>query len=518
MPLRSGVVAPLAVVLVTALLASPILAQCELDRESFDDTGTFGTFVPGDPLALSADGSTLVVAAENDDELGLSAGAVYVLARSGDDWAVETKLTAPDAGTNDQFGRSAALSADGGTLLVGAWLVDDDGTDAGAAYVYSRNGSSWSLVTKLRAFALEARDNFGITVALSASGDVALIGAPDSNLGNDTGGAAYVFNRVGNEWVESARLTAPDAEEGARFGQSVDLSDDGTIALIGADVASLAYVFETQSLGSWGFAQRLESGGFPSSFGFTVSLSGDGRAAAVGAPFTFHEEGVGSVFVFRRDEGPFDLEVELRDPESGIESSFGFGIDLATDGDVLLVGQVLTFDRTSPGSAFVFTRNSGVWSRSQALHAGDPYALLTYGNRVAISSDGRVAVVGSQIGVDPRIAHVYSLSELCPVLVQLPPNPGRAGQVNTLSATWPIAGDRVTFLGARDIGSTPVPGCPGVDVALEAPVLLGEGVATDRGGVTIEIDIPGAFEGERVQIQAISRDRCVVSEPIEALL
>ncbi|NDJ60764.1 MAG: PKD domain-containing protein, partial [Chloroflexi bacterium] len=105
----------------------------------------------------------------------------------------QAKLTAADAAFNDEFGFSVALSSDGGTALIGAYLDDDFGFDSGSAYVFVRSGSTWSQQAKLTAADAAAVDVFGEAVALSSDGGTALIGARlDDDFGTASG-SAYVF-------------------------------------------------------------------------------------------------------------------------------------------------------------------------------------------------------------------------------------------------------------------------------------------------------------------------------------
>jgi hypothetical protein len=164
-----------------------------------------------------------------------STGAAYVFTRSGTTWSQQATLTASDAATNDTFGSSVALSGD--TALVGA---PGKNSSTGAAYVFIRNGTAWSQQANLTASDAATNDNFGASVALS--GDTALVGAFNKN---GSIGAAYVFTRSGTAWSQQANLTASDAVGGDRFGFSVSLSAD--TALVGAfyknSVTGAAYVF-----------------------------------------------------------------------------------------------------------------------------------------------------------------------------------------------------------------------------------------------------------------------------------
>ncbi|MEL7361276.1 MAG: FG-GAP repeat protein, partial [Bacteroidota bacterium] len=137
----------------------------------------------------------------------------------------ETKLTASDGAAEDEFGYSVSVSEE--VALVGAFGDDDNGgVFSGSAYVFRRAGNAWVEEAKLTASDGGAANFFGYSV--SVSGNVALAGA----LRNNGRGAAYVFRRAGDAWVEEAKLTASDNPSYANFGNSVSVSGD--VALIGA--------------------------------------------------------------------------------------------------------------------------------------------------------------------------------------------------------------------------------------------------------------------------------------------
>jgi hypothetical protein len=106
------------------------------------------------------------------------------------------KLTASDGAAGDRFGSSVSLSGDGSVALVGAYADDDKGTNSGSAYIFTRNGSTWTEQAKLVASDGASDDRFGYSVSLSSDGNTALIGAYlDDDKGTDSG-AAYVYESV----------------------------------------------------------------------------------------------------------------------------------------------------------------------------------------------------------------------------------------------------------------------------------------------------------------------------------
>ena len=185
---------------------------------------------PGDIFGFSValSGRTAVVGAPFKNS---NNGAAYVFVRSGTTWARQAKLTGPVG----SFGYSAALS--GATLVMGS---PTENSFAGAAYVFTRSGNTWSQRAKLTAADGAADDFFGNSVALS--GATAVAGAPGKNA---NAGAAYVFTRSGTTWSQQAKLTAAHGAANDGLGNSVALS--GATALAGAPFknasAGAAYVF-----------------------------------------------------------------------------------------------------------------------------------------------------------------------------------------------------------------------------------------------------------------------------------
>ncbi|HRI71087.1 MAG TPA: FG-GAP repeat protein, partial [Polyangium sp.] len=231
--------------------------------------------------AIALSGDTALIAARSDDIGGNGdQGAVYVFARNGTMWTEQTKLVASDGAANDYFGSSVALSGD--TALIAAPGVDTGpNVDNGAVYVFARNGTTWTEQTKLVASDGNTRDFFGWSVALSD--DTALIGASNVSVtGNNGQGSAYVFVRNGTTWTEQTKLIASDGAAGDRFGASVALSVD--TALIGAyntyagtniELGS-AYVF-VRNGATWTEQAELIASDRQKgdSFGRSLALSGD---------------------------------------------------------------------------------------------------------------------------------------------------------------------------------------------------------------------------------------------------
>jgi len=221
----------------------------------------------GNSVSLSTDGTILAVGAEYEnssttginstpDDAAPGAGAVYIYGLSGSTWSEQDYIKASNAQASDHFGFSVSLSGDGNTLAVAAYQEDSSTTGinsvpdeaasaAGAAYVFSHNGGSWSEEAYIKASNVTTLDYFGIDVSLSTDGNTLAVGAlfeDGSGTGinsvadetADAAGAAFVYQRSGSTWSELAYIKARNTEAGDWFGFSVSLSGDGHILAVGA--------------------------------------------------------------------------------------------------------------------------------------------------------------------------------------------------------------------------------------------------------------------------------------------
>jgi FG-GAP repeat protein len=222
--------------------------------------------------AVAMSGSTAVIGGYG--AFGTFAGAAYVFTRSGTTWTQKKKLTASDAGAGDHLGQAVAI--DGSTIVAGAL---GHSSSTGAAYIFVGSGTTWTQQAKLTASAGAPNDIFGASVAIS--GQNALVGAPGTSTST---GAAYVFSRAGTSWTQQPALTASDAAVNDRFGESVGIS--GNIAVIGADGknsnAGASYVFSRSGSGWAQQASPAASDGSCCQYGAAVAISGS--TALVGEP------------------------------------------------------------------------------------------------------------------------------------------------------------------------------------------------------------------------------------------
>lgn len=340
----------------------------------------------GDSVALS--GSTIVVGASHDHIGGnLYQGSAYVFNRQAGGWVEAQKLTASDGAAFDFFGHSVAVS--GSTIVVGAFDDNIGGNPRqGAAYIFNREGEDWVETQKLTASDGAADLSFGWSVAFS--GSTVVVGAVGDN---GFQGAAYVFNRQGGSWVEAQKLTASDGAAFDEFGQSVAVS--GSTIVIGAffdnNRQGAAYVFDCQ-VGNWVEVQKLTAsdGAVSDLFGWSIAISGSTVVVGAFGDNIGDNFAQGAAYVFNRHGGSWVEVQELTASDGRRAEEFGFSV--AVSGSTIVIGAI--GDNDLQGSAYVFNRQAGSWVEVQKLTPSDTG--FFFGSSLAMS--GSTVVVGENVG------------------------------------------------------------------------------------------------------------------------
>ena len=352
------------------------------------------------------------------------------------------------------FGSSMAISGD--TVVVGATHdasmatgVNGDPTltgfpNAGAAYVFVRNGETWSQQAYLKASNTQELYNFGQSVAIS--GDTVIVGSP-GEASNATGvngnqsdnsaegsGAAYVFVRSGTTWSQQSYLKASNTESYDGFGWSVaisgdtvvvgSLSEDSNATWVNGDQSDnsaegsgAAYVFVRSGM-TWSQQAYLKANNTRAEDYFAVSVAIFGDTVIVGAfgaDVWNYGSNSGAAYVFVRYGTYWSQQGFLLAFDRGIsESPFnpiydpddGFGVSVAISGDTVVVGAFGEdikatgvngqgdYSASASGAAYVFVRDGTTWSQQAYLKASNTQAGDLFGESVAISGD--TVVVGAR--------------------------------------------------------------------------------------------------------------------------
>lgn len=430
-----------------------VLRQAVYGKASNSGTGDRFSY------ALSSSGNTLAVGAWGEASMatgidgnqmseGASAsGAVYVFVRNGVAWTQQAYLKASNTGAGDHFGWSVSLDAD--TLAVGAHQEasvatgingnqqDNSAANAGAVYVFARNGSIWSQQAYLKGANTGGGDHFG--EALSLSGNTLAVGAfrEDSvttgingNPANEAAldsGAVYVFVRNGTAWSQQAYVKASNTSPGDYFGSAVSLSgsilavgapyEDSSSTGIGGDQnnddaldAGATYVFVRNS-NTWTQQKYIKASNSQLNdlFGAGLSLSGE-TLAVTSAAESSAATGVngdqannsafkaGAVYVFAREGGTWYQQAYLKASNAGMEDLFGISICL--DGDTLAIGAAgessaatgisgnqLDNSAYRAGAAYLFTRSGTNWSQQAYFKASNTKTYHVFGAALSLSGN-----------------------------------------------------------------------------------------------------------------------------------
>jgi hypothetical protein len=259
-----------------------------------------------------SNGDYALVGAYWDDDNGNDSGSVYVFDAPGGSWTDRTeffKLIAPDGSQNDHFGYSVA--GDAYYAVVGSQFSDQAGlTDSGAVYIYQFGDTGWQYQATLTASDAQPGDWLGYSAAMSA--DYVVAGAPGNDDNGGQTGSAYVFKRNGTTWTEQAKLLAHDGAANDWFGYSVAICP--YYCIVGASMhdgaasdTGAAYVFRSRNA-AWTHLTTLTASDAAEMDAFGCSVSIDGRWALVGAYMEdFGANSTGSAYVFEHTCPTADL-------------------------------------------------------------------------------------------------------------------------------------------------------------------------------------------------------------------
>ncbi|MCP4131133.1 MAG: hypothetical protein GY754_09150 [bacterium] len=361
----------------------------------------------GSDTAISADGNTVVVGAYGDDDNGIDSGSIYVYKLNGSLWD-ETKITASDGTEGDRFGVAVAVSADGNMIVAGASM--DDGKGAGSVYLYKWNGSLWS-ETKITASDGSIGDRFGVVVAVSADGNTVAAGAPFDDEPDYGADSVYFYRWNGSTWQET--IVKPiGSSRYVIFGASLSVSADGNTVVVGVGgemtSENSAYVYKWDG-SNWNATKLTPSDqDWGSNFGAVISISGDGNTFIVGAPGRSYMEG--SVYVYKWDGSSWN-ESKLILPDDSRDNNFGGSVSISMDGNTIISGCYEGPEHPVYfSSLFIHRWNGSLWSGVELRqYHGDPDNY--FGCSVSVSSDGSTILVGAhgedEKGSDSGVVYIY---------------------------------------------------------------------------------------------------------------
>lgn len=282
----------------------------------------------------------------------------------------QARLVGSDTRAGDSLGFSVAIS--GSSAVAGA--IGRAG--GGAAYVFTRSGSSWKQQDELRGSDTAPGDWFGYSVAIS--GSTIVVGAPHHH-GSGTNGAAYVFAKSGTKWVQRFEVRSPSA------GESVAI-DGTTIAIGDANSAGTgvgAVDIYVRSGPSWSHQVTIKSGVPNDGFGTSISLSGN--ELAVGA--NSGGSALGHIYVYGRTGATWRRQATLTGSDTAALDDFAQSV--AISGTTVAAGSPL--HANGQGAVYVFVKTASGWSQQAKLTESSPIAGDMFGWAIGISGNEAVA-------------------------------------------------------------------------------------------------------------------------------
>ena len=306
--------------------------QAYVKASNTEELDNFGTSV-----SLSSDGNTMAAGAPYEDSnatdidgdetnnLANDSGAVYIFTRAGTTWTKQAYVKASNCEASDRFGAVVALAEEGSTLAVAATAedssatgIDGDQSDnsaagSGAAYIFTRSGSTWSQEAYIKASNTRINDGFGYAIALSSDGNTFAVGAPwedcastgiDGNQSDFSAGAAgalYLYSRSNTTWSQQAYIKASNTQANDGFGTSVAICSDGSTLAVGA---------------FWEDSNATGVGG---------SQTNDSAA------------GSGALYLFKRASNSWSQEVYVKASNTQGGDRFSSSIALSSDGNKMAV-------------------------------------------------------------------------------------------------------------------------------------------------------------------------------------
>lgn len=367
----------------------------------------------GSDVSLSADGTVAVIGARlYYDSIYGYVGATYVYRKIDSVWGLETVLIHNPLESGDQQGYQTDISADGNTIVTASQYSGDAGRGRAFVFEYNQISQTWSQQAELRSDEYNVNDNFGNSVSLSDDGNTLAVG------GGYNDNYAYIFTRSGTTWTKQARLIGSNTfaadfpTQDDNFGYHVCLSGDGNTLVVNAERKPSFYIF-TRSGTTWTETAELVSS-HPNQFRYNDAfISNDGNTIIIGDDLArISGVGHGAAYVFAKSGSNWFEEAILMPNDIAADDYFGCSVSLSGDGNVAIIGAYAddgpNDDLTAAGSAYIFTRTGSNWSEVAKLYPDPLVASQAFGNRVYISDDGHTIICSEQ--GTPNSVYIFSTS------------------------------------------------------------------------------------------------------------
>ncbi len=371
---------------------------------------------PGTPVVSGETTSSLTM----QIDMGLSEGVyTYIVLISDNQYTLTNtvavtveyvqKILASDPYNGGYFGFGGAISGDGTTAIIGA----DSQDVSGAAYIFTNDGVYWTQSQKLSLNHTTNQDYFGEVVDINYNGTIVAIDAWGDKAGGANSGAIYIYKWNGSSWIQNAKLKAPVPVTNELMGLALAMDDTGTTLVAGSKYYnnnSGRVLLYTNSGSSWGWAQTIISpDNTPNdSFGWEVDLDSDGSTLFVSAPGTWK-----AVYTFERSGANWTQDARITNSLASQLDGFGYGLATSDDGNTLFVGAPYRTGSVSSiktGVVYPFTKSGASWTQGFEIYPSDGIVDQLFGEHVAITPLGNMLLVSGQDTSSSRQGSAYLFS------------------------------------------------------------------------------------------------------------
>ena len=336
----------------------------------------------------------------------------------GPDWSVaptEVTLYSDDQLLGDSLGMTVAINGTGDYIATSAYRhgVETGGGspsggyyDGGAFYVFNKSGGTWSQLDKITPTNGTGGLGIGFT-SISDDGNYFMSGQTE----DDNGGSVLIWSKSSGTWSEQ-KIQPPVTTNNVSFGHSGKLSGDSNYVIVGDPFydsqKGMAWIFSRS--GSTWTQQTLLT---PSDYniwmsGSSVSINIDATYAVVGAERhnvvidsnnPSHDFNSGGVYVWTRSGSTWTQQTTLHASVKQSSQFMGTSVDINDDATYIITGAYsydISGGAANVGGAYIFTRSGSTWTQQTILTPSDAAAGDGFGRAVAISGDGKYAVVGAR--------------------------------------------------------------------------------------------------------------------------
>jgi hypothetical protein len=313
-------------------------------------------------------------------------GAVYIYYRSNGNYTQQAKLLASDGGADDHFGTSVSINSTGNILVVGSnFAAVGSNLYQGAAYVFTRSGTTWTQRAKLTASDGTANNFFGASVAINAVGNYIAITSYGST-------SAYIYTGSGVTWTQQAKVTPSVVLVGQ---QNLALNSAGDYLVVTNSVYKRTGT-------TWALEQTIAAPiGSSIYFGWSTAINDTGDCIAISDwnSTATTITSAGAVYMYSRTGTTWTLQQKLNAIVPTTGDSFGYAVSMTPDANTIMIGAI-GYDPLDPainnaGSVYIFDKIGSTWTQQQILLAGNRVAGDGFGYTVDINSDRSTLVIGA---------------------------------------------------------------------------------------------------------------------------